>query len=42
MKYEVVPLPLDEATALAKVLKSLCILRKGQVLHVGGHAVIVR
>lgn len=29
----------DEAYALAKVLKSLCIIKKGQTLHVGGYSI---
>jgi len=33
---------IEEATTLAKVLKSVCILKKGQILHVGGHVVIVK
>jgi hypothetical protein len=29
----------DDAEALARVLRELCILREGQILHVGGHVV---
>jgi hypothetical protein len=29
----------DDAEQLARLLRSLCILREGQVLHVGGHVV---
>lgn len=29
----------EEAHTLAKLLKSLCILKKGQTLHVGGYSI---
>ncbi len=29
----------DEAEALARLLRELCIMREGQVLHVGGHTI---
>ena len=28
-----------DAEALARVLRQLCILREGQILHIGGHAI---
>ena len=32
----------DEAEILAKMLKSVCIVKKGQTLHVGGHAIKIK
>ncbi len=29
----------DQAEALARLLRELCIIREGQVLHVGGHVI---
>lgn len=34
-----VPMTADEAETLARLLRELCILREGQVLHVGGHVI---
>lgn len=32
----------DEAEILAKLLKSLCIIRKGQVLNISGHSIKIK
>lgn len=29
----------DEAKVLARLLRELCIMREGQILHVGGHVI---
>lgn len=29
----------DEAEALARLLRELCILREGQILHINGHVI---